>query len=242
LWLSRAAAASVGARLQAAQGTFTGVRGLNVGKNKESADAARDYAQVTAQCGPFVDFVTINVSSPNTPGLRTLQSPDALAEIIDAVRQELPASVPPAVLVKVAPDLAPEDIDGVLSCASAVDGFVISNTTIDRPKSLTSRHHDQTGGLSGAPVFQKSTDLLNRFYAATGGNTPLIGVGGIDDATTAYAKIRAGASLVQLYSALVFKGPALVGQILQGLLDLIARDGFKDIESAIGADHKMVRP
>ena len=228
----------VAKRLAAVKGRAGGVVGLNLGKNKDSVAAAADYAAVAALCGADVDFLTINVSSPNTPGLRALQSADALHEIIDAVRDALDGNEKTKVLVKIAPDLDAEDIKGIVECTAKLDGLVISNTTIDRPDRLRSAARDETGGLSGPPVFAKSTALLRQIYSLTEGKVPLIGVGGVDSASAAYAKIRAGASLVQLYTALVYHGPGLVNEILRGLLVHLEQDGFSDITSAVGADHQ----
>ena len=235
--LNSAGVDRVAARLSKRAGSARLV-GVNLGKNKDSKDAAADYAAVAGACGPWVDFLTINVSSPNTPGLRALQSPDALMEIISAVRAALPAEETPRVLVKIAPDLDDQDIDGILACTKELDGLVISNTTVDRPDSLQSSHSGESGGLSGPPVFEKSTALLRKVYARTQGTLPLIGVGGVDSPAAAYAKIRAGASLVQLYTALVYHGPGLVQTILRGLLTHLEEDGFSTLADAVGADHK----
>lgn len=218
-----------------------GVVGVNLGKNKETIDAAADYELGVARLGPLADYLVINVSSPNTPGLRALQGKEPLAELITrtlAARDRL-AKKPP-VLLKIAPDLTDADQGDIASVAldRGLDGLIISNTTIARPAGLDPAMAVETGGLSGAPLFAPSTALLGRMYRLTGGKLPLIGVGGIAGARDAYAKIRAGASLVQLYSALVYEGPGLVGRIVAELPALLAADGFAHVADAIGADHR----
>ncbi len=210
--------------------------GLNLGANKDSDDRAQDYARVLAECGPHIDFATINVSSPNTEGLRALQGAEALAEVIDrvvAVRDTLPRMVP--VLVKISPDLAPEALADLAAVVleSEANGIIATNTTLGR-EGLKSATRGESGGLSGAPLFEKSTRVLAQLAHLTNGRLPLIGVGGIASAEDAYAKIRAGASAVQLYTALVYHGFALVGEIARGLDDLLARDGFANIAEAVG--------
>jgi dihydroorotate dehydrogenase len=215
--------------------------GVNLGKNKESADAAADYVAGVAALAPLADFLVINVSSPNTPGLRALQSVDALVALTRAVREARAktAALPP-LLFKIAPDLDVADVTDIcrVAVAEKMDGIVVSNTTVARAKTLRSAHRNETGGLSGAPLFEASTQLLREVYALTEGNLPLIGVGGIASAAQAYAKIRAGASLVQLYTALVYEGPGLAAEIMRGLSDLLRRDGFTSIGQAVGADHR----
>lgn len=222
-----------------------GVVGVNLGKNRDSADAAADYVEGVRRVGPLADYFVINVSSPNTPGLRDLQRrevlDDLLCRLVDA-RDEAAPSIP--LLVKIAPDLSPEeraDIAAVVG-PSGIDGIVISNTTVARPPGLKSPAAGEAGGLSGKPLFAPSTALLGDIYRLTGGRLPLIGVGGITSAEDAYAKIRAGASLVQLYTALVFQGPALIGRIKRGLAALLAGDGFASIADAVGADHVLASP
>jgi len=212
------------------------VVGLNLGANKDSADRAADFAQVLRTCGPHVDFVTVNVSSPNTEKLRDLQGPAALSALLAGVMQaraELERAIP--VFLKIAPDLDPEGLAGIAEVArtSRLDAIIATNTTLSRD-GLTSRHKGEAGGLSGAPLFEKSTRVLAQLSRLTGGQIPLIGVGGIDSAEAAYAKIRAGASAVQLYSALVYQGFSLVGQVARGLETLLTRDGFATIADAVG--------
>ncbi|MDF1748531.1 MAG: quinone-dependent dihydroorotate dehydrogenase [Alphaproteobacteria bacterium] len=220
---------------------LSGPVGVNIGKNKDSDDAAADYAACTTRLAPYADYLTINVSSPNTPGLRALQSPDQLRVLVTAVKDAAAAigAVPP-ILIKIAPDLEEADLRAIALVAQDPDvaGLIISNTTITRPDTLRDPQKGQIGGLSGAPLFERSTEVLRRVYALTEGNVPLIGVGGVASAEDAYAKIRAGASLIQLYSALVYTGPGLVGRITQALPDLLRADGFTMLSQAVGADSR----
>ena len=217
--------------------------GVNLGKNKESADAPADYAALAAGFAPHADFLVINVSSPNTPGLRALQNIEPLRAIVRATRAARDKAMserPPPLLLKVAPDLAAADLKDIVALAlgEGLDGLVISNTTVSRPASLTSEHRAEAGGLSGAPLFALSTAMLREAYALAEGKLILVGVGGIATGADAYAKIRAGASLVQLYSALVFEGPGLFGRIKRDLAQLLKRDGFASVLDAVGADHR----
>ncbi|MHB1206414.1 MAG: quinone-dependent dihydroorotate dehydrogenase [Rhodospirillaceae bacterium] len=217
--------------------------GVNLGKNKESADAPADYAALAAGFAPHADFLVINVSSPNTPGLRALQNIEPLLAIVRATRaardKAVPAT-PPPLLLKIAPDLEAADLKDIVALAldEGLDGLVISNTTISRPASLTSEYRTETGGLSGAPLFELSTRVLRTAYALAAGKLVLVGVGGIASGADAYAKIRAGASLVQLYSALVYEGPGLFGRIKRDLVQRLKRDGFASVMDAVGADHR----
>ncbi len=219
-----------------------GIVGVNIGKNKESDDAAADYGTAAGRLGTYADYLVMNVSSPNTPGLRDLQAVAELEALIDAVSEALGKleGPSPPVLVKISPDLADETLADITALASAgrMDGLIIANTTIDRPDSLRAGDRDEPGGLSGRPLFTKSTRVLADCWRATGGTVPLIGIGGVSSAKDAYTKIRAGASLVALYSCLVFEGPALVPRILSGLGPLLRADGFATISEAIGADHR----
>ncbi|MBK8159896.1 MAG: quinone-dependent dihydroorotate dehydrogenase [Rhodospirillaceae bacterium] len=231
---------AVAARL-AGRDPKAGIVGVNLGKNKETADAAADYELGVARLGPLADYLVINVSSPNTPGLRALQGKEPLADLIFRTRaaRNLLAVRPP-LLLKIAPDLTDDDQRDIAAVAqdSGLDGLIISNTTIARPPLLATRHAGETGGLSGAPLFAPSTALLGRMYQLTEGKLPLIGVGGIATARDAYAKIRAGASLVQIYSAMVYEGPGLAARLAGDLPALLAADGFATISDAIGADHR----
>lgn len=211
--------------------------GVNIGKNKDSDDAVADYRKCAETLAPYADYLTVNVSSPNTPGLRDLQTADWLARIVEAVDDATRSvTTPKPILVKVAPDLDIRGEEEVSSIAQhpAVSGIIISNTTVARPDTLVSRHRGEAGGLSGAPLFRPSTDLLARIYRRTEGKIPLIGVGGVASARDAYEKIRAGASLVQLYSAMVYHGPDLIPTITAGLSDLLDRDGYGSVAEAVG--------
>lgn len=220
-----------------------GIVAVNLGKNKETADAAADYIIGVNKLARFADYLVINVSSPNTPGLRALQSKSELVLLVTQVRAALDAAVPektPPLLVKVAPDLTDEDIADIADVGKSddIDGLIATNTTIARPMSLKSRHKKETGGLSGRPLFRPSTNILGALYKATDGAVPLIGVGGIASGADAYEKIRAGASLVQLYSAMVYEGPSLPGRICRTLAGLLKRDGFNSVSEAVGANHR----
>ncbi len=218
-----------------------GIVGVNLGKNRDSADAAADYALGVRGLGPLADYLVVNVSSPNTPGLRALQGRALLAALIGRV-QETRRSLkrPPPLLLKIAPDLAAEDRADIadVALAAGLDGLVVGNTTTARPAGLTGPHADEAGGLSGRPLFAPSTALLAEMYRLTQGRIPLIGVGGIGSGADAYAKIRAGASLVQLYTALVYEGPGLIGRIKRDLAPLLRADGFASIAEAVGVDHR----
>ena len=218
-----------------------GFVGVNLGKNKEQTDAAADYVAGARALAPHAQFLVINVSSPNTPGLRALQSREALHALVSRVREALAgAGGTPPLLLKIAPDLTDDDKRDIAAVAIAtrLDGLIVSNTTLARPPSLASRHRGQTGGLSGRPLFGPSTALLGEFYRLTEGRLPLVGVGGIASGADAYRKIRAGAALVQLYSALVFHGPGLVAAIKRDLAAALRADGFRSVAEATGADHR----
>lgn len=228
-------AARIGARLSKRR--RVGVLGVNLGANKDSEDRVGDYEALLAALDGLADFFTVNVSSPNTPGLRALQGREALAGLlarVEAARRRMNAPAP--LFLKIAPDLDDEDKADVAAAfsASAFDGLVVSNTTLARPDALTSPHRGEAGGLSGAPLFGPSTKLLAEFRRALGPARPLIGVGGVASARDAYEKILCGASLVQLYTALVFEGPGLAARIVRELPSLLAADGFDDISSAVG--------
>ncbi|MFT3965113.1 MAG: quinone-dependent dihydroorotate dehydrogenase [Sphingobium sp.] len=213
------------------------VVGVNIGANKDSGDRIADYVAGVRALGAHADYLTVNISSPNTPGLRALQDRGALDALLAAVMAARGADGPP-VWLKVAPDLEPADIDDISEVALAhrLDALIVSNTTVTRPATLRSRLAGEAGGLSGAPLHDLSLQRLRDFRRATGGRLPLIGVGGIADAGQAYARIRAGASLVQLYSAMVYRGPALAARINRGLAELLRRDGLSSIAEAVGAD------
>jgi dihydroorotate dehydrogenase len=210
--------------------------GLNLGANKTAQDRAADFATVLAHCGPHVDFATVNVSSPNTERLRDLQGRAALAELLRRVmeaRAGLARPIP--VFLKIAPDLADDDLQDIVDVALAarISGIIATNTTISR-EGLKSASRGEAGGLSGTPLFEKSTRVLARLSQLTHGLLPLIGVGGVSCAEDAYQKIRAGASAVQLYTAMVYQGISIVPQIAQGLDALLARDGYANVSLAVG--------
>ncbi len=214
----------------------SGVLGINLGANKDSADKAEDFAQVLTTCGPHVDFATVNVSSPNTEKLRDLQGKEALEGLLAGVMAANAAlDKPVAIFLKIAPDLEPQDLQDIAEVAlsTGISGIIATNTTLSRD-GLLSAHAAQVGGLSGQPLFEKSTRILAQLSAFTEGKLPLIGVGGIGSAEQAYAKILAGASAVQLYTAMVYKGIGLAGEIAQGLDVLLARDGFENVADAVG--------
>ena len=217
--------------------------GANLGKNKESTHAAADYAAGVRALGPHADYLVINVSSPNTPGLRALQGRaplEALIAVALTARGGTQRRNPPPLLLKIAPDLTDADKQDIAEVAltSGLDGLIVSNTTIARPAGLRSAAKGEAGGLSGRPLFAPSTTVLADMYRLTGGKLPLIGVGGIASAEDAYAKIRAGASLLQVYTALVYEGPGLVERIKRGLAGRLRADGFTSIAQAVGADHR----
>lgn len=213
-----------------------GIVGVNIGANKDSPDRIGDYAIMARLMAPLARYLAVNVSSPNTPGLRALQDKGALAALLDAVLAARGAGGPP-VFLKVAPDLAPADIEDIARIAldKGLGALIVANTTISRP-ALRSRHADEAGGLSGTPLRELAQQRLRDFRQATGGAIPLIGVGGIASAEDAWARIRAGASLVQLYSAMVYEGPGIARRITKGLLRLMRRDGFASIAEAVGSE------
>ncbi len=212
--------------------------GLNLGANKDSPDRAADFARVLAVCGPHLDFATVNVSSPNTEKLRDLQGPEALAALLAGVmaaRDGLPRPIP--VFLKIAPDLSPAEIEAVAGVAmdAGVAGIVATNTTLARD-GLRGAAAAQAGGLSGTPLFDRSTRVLARLSVATGGRLPLVGVGGIGSAADAWAKIRAGATAVQLYTALTWRGLSLAAGIARGLDALAAQEGYGSVAEAVGIE------
>lgn len=216
-----------------------GILGINIGANKDSADRIRDYREAFAAVEPFADYVAVNVSSPNTPGLRELQGRQELARLLEAVlseRTQRHRRVP--VLLKIAPDVSLTELDQIIETALAagIEGLIVGNTTIERTSSLKSRQADEPGGLSGAPLFAPSTALLKETYRRAGKTLVLVGVGGVSSGAQAYAKIRAGATLVQLYTAMALGGPSLVGCIKDELLACLTRDGCANIVECVGAD------
>lgn len=210
--------------------------GLNLGANKTSENRAADFARVLATCGPHVDFATVNVSSPNTEKLRDLQGPVALAALLAGVMETRAALARPIpIFLKIAPDLTPDELAQIaeVALASGLSGIIATNTTLSR-EGLISASKGEMGGLSGEPLFEKSTRVLAQLSRLTEGRLPLIGVGGISSPEQAYAKIRAGASAVQLYSAMVHQGISLIPKIARGLDLLLARDGFGNVADAVG--------
>jgi dihydroorotate dehydrogenase len=225
--------------------TRHGVVGANVGANRDSDDRIADYVEGLTRLWAHADYFVLNVSSPNTPGLRALQAPDALAELLGrvAAARDALASAASArpIFLKVAPDLEASDVGPIVEAAIArrMDGIIVGNTTLSRPDTLTSPARNEAGGLSGAPLMALSTEQLGRFHRAARGRLALIGAGGVASGRDAYAKIRAGAHAVQLYSALVFEGPGLVGRIHRELKALLAADGLSSIAEAVGADNPL---
>jgi len=210
-----------------------GIVGVNIGANKDSSDRIADYVSGIATFRDVATYVTINISSPNTPGLRNMQGREELLKLLSALNAKRKSTLP--MFLKIAPDLNEADLQDVVDVCGieAVDAVIVSNTTISRPV-LISAHASQMGGLSGKPLFDLSTRQLALFHKMTSGKIPLIGVGGISDVETAWAKIRAGASLIQLYSALVYHGPSLVSDICAGLERKLAANGFTNLSEAIG--------
>jgi dihydroorotate dehydrogenase len=216
-------------------GRHSGVVGVNLGANKDSEDRIADYALGVRRFAALADYITINISSPNTPGLRGLQQGDALDDLITAVTEARGPDGPPLFL-KLAPDLTTAEMDAVAaSTVGKVAALIMGNTTLSRD-GLTSRHAEETGGLSGKPLAIKARAALTDLRKATGAAIPLIAAGGIDSAEEAYARIRAGASLVQIYSAMVYHGPGLAKTMAQGIAALLRRDGFGSVAEAIGVD------
>src|SRR3954452_15430862 len=218
-------------RLQC-EGHRRGVIGVNVGANKDTSDRIADYVAGVRAMSPVADYLTANISSPNTPGLRGLQEEGALDELLAAI-QEARSGKP--IFLKVAPDLNPGDPERIVRAAidHKIDAIIVSNTTVSRP-SLKSRHANETGGLSGEPLKPLAVDALRQFRRASGGEMPLVGVGGIGSADDAWERIRAGASLVQLYTAMVYEGPGIARRIAFGLAERLEHEGFSNISEAVG--------
>jgi dihydroorotate dehydrogenase len=215
-----------------------GVIGVNLGANKDAADRVADYVLGVRTFAGLADYLALNVSSPNTPGLRDLQRREALDDLIARVIAARDAAEPRRpVVLKIAPDLDARGLEDVVVTALTrrVDGLIVSNTTVARPATLTSRNRGESGGLSGRPLFEPSTRLLARVYLLTGGAMPLIGCGGVEDAETALAKIEAGANLVQLYTGLALKGQGIIEEILEGLSRAVEARGVKRIGELVGA-------
>jgi len=208
--------------------------GVNIGINKDGAEPERDYPALVAALTPFADYIAINVSSPNTPGLRDLQSEARLSAILSAINATVP--VRPPLLVKISPDLSDAGLEAVVACAirNGAAGLIVGNTTISRPADLAGRNAKQAGGLSGAPLFARSTAMLARVHRLAAGRLILIGCGGVRTGADALAKIQAGASLVQVYTAFAYVGPVLIARIKAELLDALRANGFATIAEARG--------
>ncbi|WP_143742868.1 quinone-dependent dihydroorotate dehydrogenase [Maricaulis sp. W15] len=222
------------ARLQRRTGR-SGVVGVNLGANLDSEDRVADYVTCLRELQDLAQFFTVNVSSPNTPGLRTLQSSGALDDLLSAVAA-VGAKAP--VFLKIAPDIDDAEADVMVAAITRhkLDGIIISNTSITRPESLVSDKMGEGGGLSGPPIFARSTELVRVFRKAAGPEMAIIGVGGVACADTAYAKIRAGANAIQVYTGLVYEGPGLVQRIKRGLAERLQVDGFASVAEAVGAE------
>ncbi|XP_063439930.1 dihydroorotate dehydrogenase (quinone), mitochondrial-like isoform X2 [Mytilus trossulus] len=221
-----------------------GIMGVNLGKNKTSSYPVEDYVQGVRKFGKVADYLVINISSPNTPGLRAMQGKDMLDTLLEKVlseRDHIRGRKPP-LLVKIAPDLTDQDkkdiAEVVLNRKESLGGLIVSNTTVSRPDSLKSSHKDEVGGLSGEPLKDLSTKTISDMYRLTEGKVPIIGVGGVGSGEDAYDKIKEGASLVQLYTALIYQGPPVIGKINRELSELLIKDGYKSITEAVGANHK----
>jgi dihydroorotate dehydrogenase len=225
-----------------ARGTRGGVVGANIGANKDASDRIQDYVTGLTRLWGLSDYFTANISSPNTPGLRALQTKAALEELLGRLAEtraalKIASGADYPIFLKVAPDLEDGEVEAIVETVvgAGLDAIIVSNTTIARPETLTSRFAAESGGLSGAPLLAPSTAVLARFHAAAAGRVDLIGAGGVADGAGAYAKIRAGARAVQLYSALVYGGPGLVARIKRDLATRLRADGFTAVEDAIGA-------
>lgn len=222
------------ARLQARAGK-PGIVGINLGANKDSEDRAGDYVILVKALKGLASFFTVNISSPNTPGLRDMQGAEALNDLLKRVND---ARWTEPVFLKVAPDLDEAGIEAITRAAldNRMSGLIVSNTTLARPDTLKSRHRGEAGGLSGAPLTEMSNSVLRRFRQLAGADLPLIGVGGINSVESAYARIRSGASALQLYTALVYEGPGLVGRLRDGLAARLKADGYASLADAVGVD------
>ncbi|KAM4017916.1 LOW QUALITY PROTEIN: dihydroorotate dehydrogenase (quinone), mitochondrial [Anomaloglossus baeobatrachus] len=217
--------------------------GVNLGKNMTSQNAAADYTKGVRELGPLADYLVINVSSPNTPGLRALQGREQLRHLLAKVvnaRNTLPYAEHPAILVKIAPDLSRSDKEDIACVVTEleIEGLIVTNTTVRRPPTLKNPCSIEAGGLSGAPLRDLSTETIRDMYALTSGRIPIIGVGGISSGLDALQKIRAGASLVQLYTALAYEGPPVIGKVTRELEQLLIEQGFSSVSEAVGADHR----
>ena len=216
-----------------------GIVGINIGQNKETENAIDDYCIALEKLGPLAHYITINISSPNTPGLRDLQNRGKIEFLIKAInkkKNEIRSLESKPIFLKISPDLEEEQLRDIalISLANEINGLIISNSTIDRPTSLISKYRNEVGGLSGSPLFVKSTLLLKKMYNLTNGQIPLIGVGGVSNGAEFYEKIKSGACLVKIYTSLIFHGPKIIQLIKKELLSSLKTDGFKNIKEAIG--------
>jgi dihydroorotate dehydrogenase len=227
--------------------SLRGLLGVNLGKNKTSETPLEDYQTLIRELGPYADYLVVNVSSPNTPGLRDLQSTESLEYLLsgcDETRQELQVEKVPPLLVKLSPDLTDEQLKEIaaillqLKEAGRVDGIIVTNTTTDRPNGLQSPNRNEAGGLSGRPLRQRSTECIRLLYAVTQGQLPIIGVGGIFTARDAFEKIKAGASVVQVYSGMVVQGPGLVSTLRHDLAQILKENGYRSLDQVVGLDHE----
>ena len=218
-----------------------GIVGINIGKNEESKDYINDYNYCLEKLGPHAHYVAINISSPNTPGLRDLQNRGQIETLVKSLKDkknQLTSLENTPIFFKIAPDMNEEQIRDIalMSLANNIDGLIISNSTVDRPSTLQSVLKNEIGGLSGKPLFLKSTLMLKKMYSLTNGQIPLIGVGGISNGLECYEKIKAGASLVQIYTAITYESPSIILKILSELVNLLKTDGYKNIKEAIGKE------
>lgn len=218
-----------------------GIVGINIGKNKDTENFFDDYVYCLEKLGPFAHYVTINISSPNTPGLRDLQNRGQIEKLVQKLKDKknnLLSLESTPVFFKIAPDMNEEQMRDIalMSLANNIDGLIISNSTTDRPMTLKSILKDEIGGLSGKPLFLKSTIMLKKIYNLTNGQIPLIGVGGISNGLECYEKIKSGASLLQIYTALIYHGPTIINKILSELINLLKTDGYNNVNEAIGKD------
>ena len=218
-----------------------GVVGINIGQNKDSTDVIDDYCYCLQKLGPLGHYITINISSPNTPGLRALQLRGKIEVLVKALQKkqdELDKLNKKPIFFKISPDLNDEQLRDIalMALANNIAGLIISNTTIERPKNLLSKNKNEIGGLSGRPLFVKSTLSLKKIYSLTNGQILLIGVGGVSNGNECYEKIKSGANLIQLYTALTIQGPKIVNKIKNELVDLMKTDGFKNIKEVVGKD------
>lgn len=227
-------------------GGMTGLVGVNLGKNKTSETPLEDYQTLIRELGPDSDYLVINVSSPNTPGLRDLQESSSLEYLLkgclearNRLAQEQKTQSPPPLLVKLAPDLGDRDLRQICQVLAKVkvDGIILTNTTTARPESLQSPNKVETGGLSGRPLGPRSTECIRQVYQLTDGQIPIIGVGGIFTAQDVYEKLKAGASVVQIYSGMVYAGPGMVSRLRHELAEMLLRDGYENIQQVVGLDH-----